>query len=124
MQHDARANIEMATGTFGEAIDEQELRRAVTQGAGRKSQGQDGITAEFYRWGWTIIKEELLAVINTMFQEESITKNHAKVVICVPKATVPRRIIDYRPITLINADYKIYSQILANRMQTQMTSRS
>jgi hypothetical protein len=28
-------------------IDEQELRRAVTQGAGRKSPGQDGIPAEF-----------------------------------------------------------------------------
>lgn len=98
-------------------IEEQDLRRAV-QGAGRKTPGMDGIPTEFYRWGWTIIKEGLLAVVNVMFHEEHIIETQARgIIVCVPKTKVPRRITDYRSITLLNADYKIYGRILANRMR-------
>jgi hypothetical protein len=85
-------------------INEIELRRAVMQGAGRKSPGTDGIPAEFYSWEWSVIKMELIAVYNVMFHDEYITKGQARtIIVCVPKTPAPKRITDYRPITLLNA---------------------
>jgi hypothetical protein len=57
-------------------ITEMELRQAILQGAVRKSPGADDIPLEFYRWGWEVIKTELLAVCNVMFYEVHITKKN------------------------------------------------
>ena len=85
-------------------INEIELRKAVMQGAGRKSSGTDGIPAEFYRWEWSVIKTELIAVYNVMFHDKYITKGQARtIIVCVPKTPAPKRITDYLPITLLNA---------------------
>jgi hypothetical protein len=98
-------------------VTEIELRQAILQGARRKSPGVDGIMVEFYRWGWKVIKTEMLSVYNVMFQEEYITKGQARGInVYVPKKPAPEQITDYRPITLLNSDYKIYGRILANRM--------
>jgi hypothetical protein len=37
--------------------------------------------------------------------------------VCIPKHTTPKRVADYMPLTLLNADYKIYARILANRLK-------
>jgi len=38
-------------------------------------------------------------------------------VVCLPKKARPKKIDDYRPITLLNADYKILARIIANRLK-------
>ena len=96
-----------------------EVQQAILQGATRKAPGMDGIPIEFYRWGWEIIKSEMLEVYNVMFGEEYVTKEQALgIIVCVPKTPTPEKITDYRQITLLNADYKIYARILANRLRT------
>jgi hypothetical protein len=52
-----------------------------------------------------------------MFQEKHITKGQARgITLYVGKTSTPARLTDYRPITLLNSDYKIYSMLLANSL--------
>ncbi|KAJ0390258.1 hypothetical protein P43SY_010837 [Pythium insidiosum] len=44
----------------------------------------------------------------------------AATVYCLPKTGSPSSGLDYRPIALLNTDYKIYSRILLQRLQAQL----
>jgi len=37
--------------------------------------------------------------------------------VCLPKKTHPKKIEDYRPLTLLNVDYKILARVIANRLK-------
>jgi hypothetical protein len=93
-----------------------ELRTAVIQAPKGKSPGADGISSELYEWELEIMKDDMLQLYNHFFQTGDITSIKKKgVIICLPKHTVPERVQDYRPLTLLNADHKIYARIPANR---------
>jgi hypothetical protein len=38
-------------------------------------------------------------------------------IVCLPKKSKPHTVNDYRPLTLLNTDHKIYARILANRLK-------
>ena len=40
---------------------------------------------------------------------------------CLPKKTAPGDPDDYRPLTLLNADHKLLTRIIANRLQSWMS---
>jgi len=48
------------------------------------------------------------------------TKKHG-ILVCIPKNSDPEGIEDYRPLTLLNSDYKLLTKIMANRMRPWMT---
>src|SRR5215510_1674555 len=45
----------------------EELKAAVMAGKRAKAPGLDGISHDFYQMAWTIIKDDLLEVMNEMF---------------------------------------------------------
>ena len=104
--------------TLDATITKQELETAITRSAVRKAPGEDGLTAELYRWGKDIMQTELLEMYNEMFQNGQMTPQMTQgIIVCIPKNTTPKYVRDYRPLTLLNADYKIYTRIIAHRMQ-------
>jgi mannosylglycoprotein endo-beta-mannosidase len=99
----------------------QQLRMAVIQAPKRKSPGSDGISSEFYEWGVDIMKDDMFKLYNHFFQTGDIpTTQKMGVIVCLPKHTVVKRVKDYRPLTLLNTDHKIYSRILANRLKSTL----
>ena len=53
-----------------------------------------------------------------MFANGPIVAQQAQdYVVCLPKKTHPRKIEDYRPLTLLSVDYKILARIIANRLK-------
>lgn len=105
-------------------VTEGEIEAAINSLNDNKSPGYDGLTAEFYK----SFKECLIPILLVIFKTMSVLN------------TLPDRFSDgirnifyknkgeqtdlnnYRPISLLNTDYKIFTKLLANRMKTVIGS--
>ena len=84
-----------------------------------KTPGSDGIPAEFYKVFWNDISEHLVTSINHGYQKEqfSVTQRPGIIKLIPKKDAEPSLIKNWRPITLLNCDYKIAAKALANRLK-------
>jgi len=94
------------------------LWKAISKGNPHKAPGSDGVCLEFYISAWDVIKTELLLIRDHMFANDPIMalqpQGH---MVCLPKKAHPKKKDDCRPITLLNADYKILDPIIADRLK-------
>ena len=103
-------------GTFTAA----ELDAALSATANNKRPGPDGLPYEFFKCFWSLLQPLLLNVCAETFLDpeghlpESMT---AGVVALLYKEQGSKLDLkNYRPITLLNADYKLIAKALANRL--------
>ena len=96
----------------------EELRYAVDKGEKKKAPGRDGINSAYFQVNWEIMKDDLRKLFSEMFLVKKLTaqQKHGVIVLC-PKKTSPVVPTDYRPITLLNNDYKIMARIIAGRLK-------
>jgi len=96
----------------------EELKTAISQGKPNKAPGVDGIGLEFYRMGLDTVQTELLQIMNIMYSEQPLRAHRARgLIVCIPKRPNHTRISDYRPLTLLNSDYKILARVIAYRLK-------
>ena len=84
-----------------------------------KSPGTDGLSPEFYKVFWKDISFHLLNALNHAYIKGclSITQRRG-IITLIPKKHKPvNKLKNWRPITLLNYDYKIASKCIANRIQ-------
>lgn len=83
-----------------------------------KAAGPYGVLVEFFKILWADVGEELTIYVNIALGDKDLgASNNRSNVILIPKGG-PRFIIkNWRPISLLNAIYKIVAKSLANRMQ-------
>ena len=73
-----------------------------------KSPGIDGIPIEFYQTFWDLLKELLIQVYDTIYNEGELSSSQRKSVISlIHKDNEKNLLKNYRPISLTNTDYKI-----------------
>jgi hypothetical protein len=95
-----------------------ELKQSIRNGKLHKAPGVDGIGHDFYVKSWDMCKEDMLQILNVMFLEGKITEAQKRgLIVCIPKTSTPTCIDDYRPLTLLNADTKLLTRILAPRIK-------
>ena len=99
-------------------ITEEELLKAVRSMENNKSPGFDGLTTNFYKHFWPILGEKLTSIFNYAFRTGALTVSQRRGVISLLFKKGDRtQLKNWRPVTLLNTDYKILTKALANRLQ-------
>ena len=99
----------------------EELDFVIKKCATNKAPGLDGISYEFYKCTWDIIKETFLSVLQCQLnRQQLIQSDKIGVTRLIPKVSVTPKVDELRPITLLNCDYKILSKVLVLRMKPVM----
>ena len=96
----------------------QEIWDAIKSFKDGKTPGVDGLSIEFYKKVFHIIKNEMVLVFNCYYERGFIpAKNKSGIITLIPKVEPLDEIINYRPINLLNVDLKIYTKILCSRIK-------
>lgn len=94
-----------------------EVHSALKGAATGKSPGSDGLPVEFYSRFWHTIGKDLVDVLNRSFQTGQLPKSlrGALITLLFKKGdrTDPK---NWRPISLLNTDYKLCARALAGRL--------
>ena len=82
-------------------------------------QGNDGLTAEFYKTFWNSVGGILVDSLNCAYDlgELSNSQKQAIIKLIEKKEKDKRKICNWRPISLINVDAKIGSKAIATRLK-------
>lgn len=101
-----------------EPFSEEELLRTIKSATKKKSPGPDGITYEFYLVHFDLLKEELLRLFNGFLDNSLIPMENFSngIITLIPKTAKSDELKDFRPISLLNTDYKIFTKLIANRI--------
>ena len=96
-----------------------ELATALKGMKNNKTPGSDGFTVEFYKFFWRDIHPYVLRSIRHAFihGQLSIVQQQG-IITCLPKPNKSKYYLkNWRPITLLNVDYKLASTAIANRLK-------
>jgi len=103
-----------------EPITLEECQQALAAMKQDKTPGSDGLTVEFYKLHWDQIKEPLYQCFLEAQAKGymSLSQTHGVIRLIPKPGKNPLLIANWRPITLLNVDYKILSAVLARRLRS------
>ena len=88
-----------------------------------KTPGSDGLSTEFYLCFWNDLGESLLSVLNESFHASSLAGSQYEGLLRLIHKKDDRRLPkNWRPISLLNTDYKLASKVITERLKKVMCS--
>ena len=105
-------------------ITEKETAEALKDMKNGSSPGCDGLTTDFYKTFWQYIKEMLLEFIERSIEIGLVSQTQKRgIITLIHKGNNLQRdnLANWRPVTLLNTDYKILAKALARRLNTVLT---
>ena len=105
------------------AISIEEVRREILRMGKGKSPGPDKLGAEFYQTFIDLILTDLHGVLVDSHRRGVLptTMMEGELTLLFKKGD-PREVRNYRPITLLNTDYKVLEKVLASRLKYVLDS--
>jgi len=85
-----------------------------------KSPGTDGLPAEFYKVFWKDVSTFLVSSLNRSYQKGNLAITQRRgIIFLIPKKDKAciKRLKNWRPMTLLNCDYKVASKAIASRLK-------
>lgn len=96
-----------------------EMEKCLKHFKKRKSPGEDGLPLEFYQTFWDILEHDLLVVFNEFDDLDKLPNSfRTGIVTLLHKKDQKTDLKNWRPITLLNVDCKLFSKILMVRMSS------
>ena len=105
-------------------VTEEEISGAMKKLKNRKAPGPDNITNEMIKYGGPEMIKYLKLLYNTILETSDIPKEwHKSITIPIFKKGQKTRPENYRGITLLNTAMKLFTKILKEKLEAQITSR-
>jgi len=100
-----------------------ELTAAVQELSSGKVPGLDGLNAEFYKQFWSVIGKDLFSVFLECLERGTLPVSLRRAgITLLPKKGDLGDIKNWRPVSLLGVDYKIFSKALTNRLKCCISS--
>ena len=116
LSHDEKQKCEGLMNLF-------ECQKAVFSMKRNKAPGMDGLPVEFYQVFWNELGEILVNAFNESFKKGQMSNSQRKgLITLIHKKGNSDELKNWRPVTLLNCDYKIVATVLARRTQTVLAS--
>ena len=99
---------------------EEEVLATINTMSLNKSPGPDGFSVDFYKEFWPEICPIFMAMVNNFCEEKTLpqTMNLAHISVLLKGGKDPLQCSSYRPISLLDHDYKIITKLLARRLES------
>lgn len=104
-------------------INEVEFKSVLESCSKKKSPGPDGLTYEFYLTNFNCVKDDLIEIFNGYLVGSLRPPKQFSdgIITLIPKkGNSSNSLDDYRPISLLNCDYKLFMKIIAERIKPKL----
>jgi hypothetical protein len=96
---------------------EEEIKKAIFNSYSDGAPGPDGLPFLFFQKFWDILKEDLVKLFEEFHKGSlDLYRLNCVVMTLIPKVEEARDMKNFRPISLINCSFKIFSKVLTNRL--------
>ena len=108
-----------STDHLGKSISIEDIQLAVSQMENNKTPGPDGLSKEFYETFSKELFPILVEVFTAIFDKGSLSDSQkvSYISLLCKNNNQPELCKNYRPISLLNVDYKIIAKVLCNRLR-------
>ncbi|KAK6164390.1 hypothetical protein DH2020_001254 [Rehmannia glutinosa] len=97
---------------------DEDVERALMGIGPNKAPGVDGFHAIFFQKHWSLLKKDVTsACLDVLNHGRSVKSINETIIVLIPKKKNPKRLSDFRPISLCSVLYKIISRTLAARLK-------
>lgn len=104
--------------TLGQAFTAADLRQCLKSFKTGKSPGLDGLPIEFYLTFWDILAADLLSVFTEFSELDKMPESFRTCLVTLIHKGKDKTVLEnWRPITLLNCDCKLFSKLLAVRIR-------
>lgn len=98
---------------------EGDVKAAIFEMKSASAPGPNGFGVHFFKTFWPVIKRDYMALFADLYKRElDIRRLNYGVITLVPKIKEANNIKQYKPICLLNVDYKGITKVLTNRFST------
>ena len=99
------------------SFSEEEIKKAIFESYSNGAPGPDELAFSFYQTFWHLIKDDLCKMFEDFYSGTlDIYRINFATVTLIPKEEGARTMNKFRPISLLNCSYKIFTKVLTNRL--------